>query len=349
MASASPTAQTTASPGINDPVLPTKFVRVARRGKTWDLPRRFAGYEAAAYSELSVRGAAPKIIIRKCDQPNCWYMAKGAEKWGENETYTECFINKLGERLAFPMAHSGLVRVDGELRFASRNFRRENESLTHGSVLFQACFGDDLESVGKNSWDEQRTYDLELIHGLMREFCSPESFSVCFSDFVQMLVFDALTGSNDRHMQNWGILATTTTPRSYRFAPIFDSARALLWDYTEERLNKLAASDHAILGYVNRARPKVGSVSLQRAVNHFHLVRHLKERYPSETAAALTKVTVPKVKTALTILREYPFSLVFTKLRRDTMNKIIAIRASALGRVIAGKGEPNADWVDLAA
>jgi hypothetical protein len=335
----------------NEPpqTLPSKFVRVGRRGKTWGLPRRFSGYEAADYSELSVRGAAPKIIIRKCGDPNNWYMAKGPENWGQNETYTEFLINQLGQRLEFPMAHSGLIRVDGELRFASANFRKPDESLTHGSVMFQACFGDDLETVGKNPWDEQRTYDVELIHDVMKGFCSAESFQTCFASFVQMLVFDALTGSNDRHMQNWGVLATTTNPRSYRFAPIFDSARALLWDYDEGRLEKLSKNNSQIIGYVNRARPKVGSAKFGRAINHFRLVRYLYEQYPEPTAAALTKVTMRKVKKAIKILREYPFCLVFSRVRRDTMSKIIAIRARALDRVIAGKGDPNADTMDLAA
>lgn len=68
-----------------------------------------------------------------------------------------------------------------------------------------------------------------------------------------MLVFGAIIGCMDRHMQrNWGVVVTATTPRQYRFAPIFDSARALLWDYDDARLERLSRNEHAVQGDTNR-------------------------------------------------------------------------------------------------
>jgi hypothetical protein len=244
----------------------------------------------------------------------------------------------MGEALGFPMAHSGLVYVDGELRFVSKNFLQPGESLNHGSILLESFFECDLDKVGKNPWDEQRTYDIELIDDLLRNFCGASYHSV-MSGFVEMLVFDTLIGSMDRHMQNWGIVVSTTSPRTHRFAPIFDSARALFWDYDEERLSRISGNEHAMQGYANRARPKIGCAKFGKAVNHFGLVEYLIGRFKDETLQAYSKVTKQNIRKAATIVREYPFRAVFSPLRKNTILRMLEIRSARISSVIAGKGE----------
>lgn len=313
-----------------DPIaLPTLIVRVAKKGRSWEMPRRFSTFRAVSYELLSVRGAAPKCIVRSEQDPNDWYIAKSAESWGKIETLTELLNNLLGQRLGFPMAHAGLLRADGELRFASHNFLAHNETLIHGSVLFREVFNDDLDSVGKNNWDEQRTYDVELIHAVLHQACGAAAETL-FERLVEMLVFDALIGSMDRHMQNWGVIATVSEPRTYRFAPIFDSARALLWDYEEAKLKALLANRMTLDGYINRSRPKIGCATLGRAVNHFGLITHLIARYPRPTRDALRKVEPKKVTEASKLVREFPFSRLFSSERKQIIKHVLAIRADIL-------------------
>lgn len=285
---------------------------------------------------LSVRGAAPKWIIQHKQDSNDWYMAKGAELFGAVETCTELFINQLGVGLKFPMAHSGLMRVDGELRFVSRNFLKPGERLTHGSLMLQDLFQDDLESVGKNPWDEQRTFDIDLIREVMDWYCKDDCEAV-MERLIELLVFDALTGSMDRHMQNWGIRVRNTEPISFAFAPIFDSARALLWNCDEAKLQQLLTNEDALQGYVNRARPKIGCLKYRRALNHFELVRHLKNTHPQETGRALTKVTPEKVMNAARIVQDYPFVRVFSRLRRKMLLKVLDIRSDKLKAIAEGR------------
>jgi hypothetical protein len=164
-------ATSAATAQLSITALPQKIVRVARKGCTWDMSRRFYGYRAVGVDQLSVRGAAPKCVIRCETNPQDWYIAKSAESCGEIETLTELLNNLIGQSLGFPMAHAGLLRADGELRFASRNFQGPDETLIHGSVLFQQVFNDDLGGVGKNNWDEQRTYDIALIDEVFKQVC----------------------------------------------------------------------------------------------------------------------------------------------------------------------------------
>jgi HipA-like protein len=330
-------AETGEAEAKESPLLPKSFRRAAVRGTNkWNLPRSFVGFRAADPS-LSIRGAAPKCLVVSETDPHTWYMAKSAEKWGVQETLTELFISRLGERLGFPVAHSGAARVDGELRFVSRSFLGHDEKLVHGSVLIESFFGDtDLDNIGKNPWDEQRTYDIDLIDELLHQVCG-EDYPVVIQGMVEMLIFDTLIGSNDRHMQNWGIITTATAPQRFRFSPIFDSARALLWDYDEKRLEKLRFhGDNAIRGYANRARPKIGCATFGKAVNHFNLLAYLLKKYGSSALIA-TKVSPDKVRVASEVLQEYPFRSKFTQVRKEMLRRVLHVRSEWIADALAKK------------
>jgi hypothetical protein len=329
-----------AAPTLAAQKLPARFRRAAVRGTLkWDLPRSFSGFHAADPS-LSVRGAAPKCIIVNDSNPHDWYMAKAPENWGVQETFTELFISCLGARLGLPMAHHGVALVDDGLRFISRSFLAAGEQLVHGSILLESFFDFDLNKIGKNPWDEQRTYDIDMLDELISEVCGNDAQAV-LQGLIRMLMFDALIGSNDRHMQNWGVITTATEPQAYRFAPIFDSARALLWDYDEERLRKLSSNSHAMEGYANRARPKIGCAKFGKAVNHFELAGYLMQRYSAFFADGAFGLPHEKIAVVDEIMREYPFRSLFSPLRKATVANILRIRAERLFRIARQKGEAH--------
>jgi hypothetical protein len=316
-----------------DPIsLPERFIRVGKRGTTWNLPRSFADYKAAPPTELSVAGAAPKFILRSISNPDDWYIVKSAEMWGRVETLTELLNNRLGSALGFPMADAGIIRVDGALCFASHNFQLPGETLIHGSLLFRRVFNDDLGSVGKKRWDEQRTYDVDLISEMLKEMCGPDGDAL-FGRLLEMLIFDALIGSMDRHMQNWGLLATVSEPRTYRFAPIFDSARALLWNQDESKLEILCNQSKALEAYLERVSPIMGFASTGKPVNHFALVEHLLKRHPGPVLEALDRIRPRKVSKAARIVREFPFNLGFSNARASLVTKVLVMRADRLDQI----------------
>lgn len=320
---------------LPDPlILPKTLVRVGQRGRTWDLPRRFSAYEIVSQEQLSVRGAAPKFILRSRTDSNDWYIVKSAEKWGSVETLSELLNNLLGNRLSFPMAHAGILRADGTLCFTSKNFQRAGETLIHGSLLLEETFDDNLDGVGKKMWDEQRTYDLELIAEMLHTRCGDKGAGL-FSKLLEMIVFDALIGSMDRHLQNWGLLATVTEPQTYRFAPIFDSARALLWNCDENKLQMLESNEKAFEAYISRARPIMGCASTGKAVNHFELVEHMAIGHQKAICNALELIHPVRVrKAAREILSVFPFNTGFTPMRRATITKVLMLRAEKLHQIL---------------
>ena len=86
-----------------------------------------------------------------------------------------------------------------------------------------------------------------------------------------MLVFDALIGSMDRHARNWGVLAPEAKEQGrIRFSPIYDSARALLWDLTDAKISSLSAAD--IKRYIEKSCLRIGVPRAGHRCNHFELL-----------------------------------------------------------------------------
>jgi len=310
-------------------------VRVGKKGRSWSLPRRFGDYRIAKPEEKAISGAAPKwLLIHKRKLPSTadFFIAKAAGQWGELETYTELFINELGSRLGFPMAPAGLARLDGVLHFLTKSFLlSENEVLAHGRAMLEEHFQPtDLKAIHKGR-SEQDFYTLDFMETILQHFCA-ESFDTMLRSYFEMLIFDALVGSMDRHVENWGVILSSTTPRTYRFAPIFDSARSLLWNHDEARLEKLL-DEHQFNGYINRAKPLIGIPGpLPRpSLNHFGLVQHLLERYGNIVNEPIRRVSPATVRRRATaLLGDYPFNLVFSSLRRKLLLKVLATRADRI-------------------
>ena len=60
------------------------------------------------------------------------------------------------------------------------------------------------------------------------EHIYPLQSETLFLAFVEMLVFDAIIGNNDRHFYNWGIVKHIHNKYDPKFSPIYDTARGLL-------------------------------------------------------------------------------------------------------------------------
>jgi HipA-like C-terminal domain len=320
--------------------LPTRFVRVGRRGATWDLPRRFKGYQASDTHEMSMAGAATKCFLSKNGSLDGAYIAKFAHKNGHLETYTELFNNQLGVLLGFSMAHSGIAKLDGVLHFLSRSFRvNSNQQLLHGSFLLQEIgLAEQAElDVINTAARQQGIYDIDLVRTIIFQVCGEYADNV-FESFVEMLMFDALIGSMDRHPRNWGVLRSSTLPTKYSFAPLYDSARALLWDRDDVNLKLLESSEQDFQRYVQRSYPRIGlprSAGCKGKCTHGDLISYLLAEHRDVTLRAYSKISVDVGQIAARLLREYPFRRVFSKLRARMVLRLLAIRQQFLLHLIS--------------
>lgn len=308
---------------------PTRFRRIAGGSKNWGLSRTLTGYEARI---PSVGGKAPKWVLTKLVEPNDFYIAKLGATNGRAETFTELFNNQLGEALGFEMAHSGVARLDAELYFLTKNFRLRDESLVHGSLMIEQVFGAKQETERIHYKSEQAFYSIDFLKEVIEAFCKSEA-TVVFAKFIDMLIFDALLGSMDRHAQNWGVLQATSLPERYRFSPIFDSARALLWSLPEAKLLEYNEDKQLVQRYVDSSKPCIGPPRNHpkvNACNHFDVVESLVTLYPHLTKSSLARVSERAVSAATKLLDSFPYIRYLSAVRRRLMLKVLRIRADKM-------------------
>lgn len=232
----------------------------------------------------SITGDAPKEFIRVYEygvarkiNRNKWplYIAKTGHKWYPNESITEHLLNRIGECLGLKMAKSRLVWANEQLRFLSRYFLRNEEELIHGADIYAGYMNDrdfveniEAQNLSREFFTVQFTYTV-----LQTIF--PQQAAIIFREFIKMLLFDALVGNNDRHFYNWGVIRDLESHQEPCFSPIYDTARGLLWNESEEKIVDLALNDSKAKAYLQKyirgSRPKIGWDG-QTNINHFTLV-----------------------------------------------------------------------------
>ena len=89
----------------------------------------------------------------------------------------------------------------------------------------------------------------------------PLTHAELFMDFLDMCMFDALVGNQDRHAKNRGIIERVKKHSELkelkeRFAPIFDTARGFFWNYQDNRISKYLVKE-SMMNYIIRIQMKL--------------------------------------------------------------------------------------------
>jgi hypothetical protein len=239
----------------------------------------------------AVAGDAPKDFIRvyeygrgRKSNPATWpaHIAKVGHKYYPNESVTEHLLTRIGELLALDMARSRLMWVRGQLRFLSEYFLRPEESLVHGAQIFAGYLNDDskfVEQVEEMKMSNE-IFTFQVAEAAIRNRF-PAHAEAILRDLVRLIGFDAIVGNNDRHFFNWGVITHVAEARPPRFSPIYDTARALLWNMSEATLTKhLHERDEFLKRYSRNSLPKMGWDGC-KSLSHFEFVLRLFEERPN--------------------------------------------------------------------
>jgi hypothetical protein len=261
--------------------------------------RRFTGYDSGKWKGIiprlrtgrykldnrSVGGDAPKDFILvydyegppvQRDRTDTWpaYVAKVGHQYYPAESATEQLMTRIGQLCGVRMADSRLMVCAGQLRFLSRYFLGADEILNHAAEILGRHLADQafVDGVAEDRI-EKEIFTFQVYSAAIRSIF-PKQFESILRDFVRMIGFDALVGNQDRHFYNWGVITHTRAALTPRFAPIYDTARGLFWNTTEERLVKLAGND-VLKRYVENSTPQIGWDGHRGRLNHFDLVQRI--------------------------------------------------------------------------
>lgn len=299
--------------------------------------------------EDELDGDAPKQFIRayfyeqdstvKKSSPNSWpkYIAKTAEKWYPHESVIEYLINRIGQEMGLKMNEVKLVTANSQIRFLSRYFLHKGEKLVHGAEICGEHLGDMpmAQEIANNKSTSRELFTFEFIKDSIRSVF-PDCFEDLLAGLVEMIVFDAIVGNNDRHFYNWGIIDNMKKSKKIpNFAPLYDSARGLLWNFSDSNikniLNSYEVGGKRIDRYIDEACPRI-SIENNTKANHFELISFLK-RYNQEYREIVNRLSDLEIERKVIIMLKKEFAHFFTRERFKLIVIILNKRFEKVRRV----------------
>jgi hypothetical protein len=301
-----------------------------------------------------VGGDAPKDFIQvyeygtaKKSDPKQWekHIAKVGHKWYPLESVSEYLLNRIGEVLGLEMAYSQLRMVHGQLRFLSRYFLKEDESLFHGARIYSTYLveNDDrfVQEIENLNWS-RALFTFQFTNEAVK-FAFPNQHDKLMNSLVRLLVFDAISGNNDRHFYNWGVITNVKEDREPRFSPIYDSARGLFWNEIEEVIErkfyegkgkKRKVNNIALNKYIRSSRPKIGWDGWEgkEEINHFELIQLINHHYPEHKKTCNELLKNVHLQSILKLLST-EFKTFYSPLRYQLMSECLKQRFEHLQKL----------------
>ena len=294
-------------------------------------------------------GDAPKDFLRVYEyrkgcrraKPKSWpkFIAKVGHKYYPNESITEHLITRIGQSLGLDIADSRLVHVQGQIRFLSRYFLSGTEYLVHGADIFASYLEDPDQEFVQSIEDENKSpefFDYGFVVESVKAMFPGDSTAI-LRKFHRMIAFDALVGNNDRHFFNWAVICNQIGTNPPRFSPIFDTARGLFWNHTEEKMYNLKNKGAPLRKYCKNSFSKIGSPGGGKA-NHFTLIESIL-RHDSSTEEDLNILAGLEAE-PVDLIRELfkgEFSKLFSPLRKDWICRLIEYRTQQFRLVLERK------------
>ncbi len=237
----------------------------------------------------SVPGDAPKNFIYIYEygrslkaKAKSWtpYIAKVGHKWYPTESITEHLITRLGQVWKFNMANSKLYVINNQLRFCSEYFLKKDQELIHGADILSAYLQEAdtkiIEQIDRKGWS-QEMLSLQFVKKAIEEAFPQVNYNL-YNSLVDLLLFDAIVGNNDRHFFNWGVIRSLKSRHIPLFSPIYDSARGLFWNHAEFKIVSLWRDKQQLNSFINRyhikSLPKIG-LDNHTKINHLQIVEYL--------------------------------------------------------------------------
>lgn len=302
-------------------------------------------YNLQTVDFLTISGDAPKDFIadkeyrpghRSRRNPQDKSIAKVGSKYYPIESIIEQFITRIGQCFGLCIADSKLRMVDGQVRFLSKYFLRAGEQLTHGAEIYEY-------SIGKENYAELSEQKQEAEYFTFQMTCEairvliPDDEKKIVAGYVEMLTFDAIIGHNDRHPYNWGVIVPLHKNKKPRFAPVFDTARALFWNIPERRVVVMLTNKASFESYVQKCQPPIGWDN-KKDVDFFTLISLIWKEFPIYRKHIEKFLDDGKLKEIGDVLGD-EFSDLLSEERRELIKRCLHLRQGKLREAILNSGK----------
>jgi len=301
-----------------------------------------------------VGGDAPKDFIKMYQyydnskkRQNQWnkHIEKVGHKWYPLESVSEHLLNRIGEVLGLNMAKSQLRVAHGQLRFLSEYFLSDRENMIHGAQVYSAFLEENdnhfVQEIEEQNW-ARALLTFQFTDESVK-FLFPDQYGEIMNQLVKLLVFDGITGNNDRHFYNWAIITHVEGKLKPRFSPIYDSARGLFWNINEKVIEnkfyikkgtKFEINHTKVDNYVQSSRPKIGweGWAEPKEINHFQLISKINRYYSQHQNTCAELIKNVNLQLIYKLLDE-EFAHFFTKLRLNLIKVCLKKRFEILNNL----------------
>lgn len=301
--------------------------------------------------DIPLDGEAPKQYIKlyqyqyngpRKRNPKSWngYYSKFGSKSYPHESIIEYGLNMIGEALGLKMNETKLVIINNQLRFLSKDFiQRGRTKLIHGVEILHEYFEDKdfVDEINKNRKTRREFFTFDVIENALKHV-HPKQYEDLLLDLVKLITFDAIVGNNDRHFYNWGVIGQVEdqSNKKVEFAPIYDTARGLLWNTTDNKVKLMYQnskhSNEAIEAFVRKSKPRF-SFEGNAESNHFELIKYLAKRDESYLNVIKQFISKSNENKVITKLSNTIFRLLIRE-RVLLMEKIIRLRFEKLRIIV---------------
>ena len=185
------------------------------------------------------------------------------------------------------------------------------------------------KEIANDRITSRQLFTFEFISKAIRHKFGNESDHILL-DLVKLITFDALVGNNDRHFYNWGVIVSKKKAMEKpRFAPIYDSARGLLWNLSEETIIKYRdgrkSNGKQFDRYIKEACPRI-SIEGNEEINHFDLVGFLKKVDNCKYKSTIEELCATEKERLVVNMLIREFAPMFSAVRTEMILEIIRER-----------------------
>jgi len=302
-------------------------------------------------NDIMLTGDAPKqyikayIYYKNCprkNNPRNWhgYYAKFGGKSYPHESIIEFGINKIGEALGLYMNETALVMVNGQIRFLSKDFiNNKSSKLIHGVEILCEYY-EDKDFVHEINQDRKKRREFLTFKEIEKaiQHVHPIQCDEILKELVKLIAFDAIVGNNDRHFYNWGVVGNifSESNKKVNFSPIYDTARGLLWNKTEEKVlnmhSQFLNGSDEIHHFIKKSKPRFSFEENTKA-NHFELAEYLIRNNQNYKNIFEQLLTLEQEQNVISVLKGTIYRYLSSE-RCHLITEILKLRFNKLRKVL---------------
>lgn len=210
---------------------------------------------------LNAKGTRVKKLVVDKNGMKAFFKYQG-DGYLVSESCSEKMCSEIAKVLGYKCAKIELA-IDADNKIGILNYIFVDEGIEHT---------DALSYLNTDNSDRIHFYTVSNIKKTLDDLNKN-----LFSEFIKIMIFDALVGEQDRHEENWGIQCIDG---KYEMSPLYDNGDNLLRDFKNPEIaEKYYNGNKDFNAYINKSKTLIYKENSNKRYKHFELIEYLNNNY----------------------------------------------------------------------